>query len=57
MITYSIRRESLKKRPYRCKKKVSREEAPLNLDAIRQILIEEIRNIVEEDNKKQKIYE
>jgi len=54
MITYSISRESLKKRPYRCKKTVSKEDAPLNFDAIREILIEEIRTIVEEDNKDKK---
>lgn len=51
MITYSIRRESLTKRPYRCKKKVSPGENPLNFEIIRPILIDEIKNYIKDNEE------
>ena len=51
MITYRIKRDSLKQRPYRVKKHVEPNESPLDFDILRPILIDEIRNIVEEMNE------
>lgn len=48
MISYKIKRDSLKQKPYRVKKLVEPNESPLNFDILRPILIDEIRNIVEE---------
>lgn len=51
MIIYRIKRDSLKQKPYRVKKLVKPNESPLNFDILKPLLIDEIRNIVEEQNE------